>query len=80
MKTQSKTEQLIEALEGAGFEPRSYSGRGMYGAECVAAKGDEFAITEALAGQGFGRPLADQLGKGVIVYWPQHKWPEDQDD
>jgi hypothetical protein len=27
--------KLIEALEDAGYEPRSYSGRGMYGRECV---------------------------------------------
>lgn len=29
------TQQLIEAIENAGHQARSYSGRGMYGRECV---------------------------------------------
>lgn len=28
-------DKLIEILEDAGYEPQSYSGRGMYGKECV---------------------------------------------
>ena len=30
-----RTEKLVEALESAGYEPQSYSGRCMYGRRCV---------------------------------------------
>lgn len=30
-----KVDILKEIIENAGFEPRSYSGRGMFGEECV---------------------------------------------
>lgn len=34
--------KLIEALEEAGYEPRSYSGRGMYGRTCVGVTTDRY--------------------------------------
>lgn len=33
--------ELIDRLEDAGYEPRSYSGRGMHGAECVSVSTDD---------------------------------------
>lgn len=33
-------QRIKEAFEDAGFEPRSYSGRSMYGEECLAVLGD----------------------------------------
>ena len=35
MKGQANVEQFLDAIEGAGYTPRSYSGRGMYGKVCV---------------------------------------------
>lgn len=31
---------IKQAFEAAGYEPRSYSGRGMYGKECLGVSGD----------------------------------------
>lgn len=30
-----KTRDLTDAIDGAGYQPRSYSGRGMFGRKCV---------------------------------------------
>ena len=72
----SKAERLIEKLEDAGFEPRAYSGRSMYGKECVAVSGriSEYEVGQAV-GKGFGKPLTDSMGLGIVVYWPNHEWP-----
>lgn len=81
MTKTSKSEKLIEALESAGYSPRAYSGRGMYGDECVTVSGNigerELGIQ---IGEGFGPYRTDSLGKGIAVYWPSHKWPEGRDD
>ena len=64
-------EALIARLKAMGLEPRDYSGRGMYGRECVAVSIDcepgdyEFP-------RGWSQ---DQLGRGIIVYWPSVLWP-----
>lgn len=69
---------LIDALESAGYEPRPYSGRGMYGKDCVAVSGQfisPFKVGQDI-GEGFGAPREDSLGKGIVLYWPSYKWPE----
>lgn len=39
-------QRLIELLEDAECEPRSYSGRGMYGRRCVAVVPDDYNSSE----------------------------------
>ena len=39
-------QRLIELLEDAECEPRSYSGRGMYGRKCVAVVPDDYNSRE----------------------------------
>lgn len=73
---------LIRALEEAGYEPRSYSGRGMYGKSCVGCELDADAELWTLACEVSARsddtpprPHTDSLGLGLIVYWPRFEWP-----
>lgn len=85
------TERFIELIEDAGYRVRSYSGRGMYGRQCV---GVELDSTAALVS--FGRNVAlgatqeeqaqlaqmsesvDSLGLGLILYYPYVNWPKDR--
>lgn len=75
-------QELIDALYEANCDPRSYSGRGMYGDQCVGvALGDtrqvwDIAQTFARAELNVPAPLTDSLGRGIIAYWPSVKWPE----
>ena len=76
--------ELIRVLETNGFEVRSYSGRGMYGAKCVGCALDsvsdifQLGIVAGDAGlDGLPSPQVDNLGLGVICYWPELAWPED---
>lgn len=42
-------DNIEQLLENAGFEPRSYSGRGMYGKQCLAVEaGSPFDILSAV--------------------------------
>lgn len=87
---------LIDAIRDAGYDARKYSGRGMYGACCVALivprEDDPFS-----AGVAVGRKLdavadlndvalslptsrSDSLGLDTIVYFPSLDWPEGVDD
>jgi hypothetical protein len=66
----------MEAIRMAGHRPRAYSGRGMLGAHCVSVHLDSpqtlLELGPALATR-FGtipRPTLDQLGMGVVAYWP----------
>lgn len=74
-------QDIRDALSLLGYEPRSYSGRGMYGKECVAVdvewSSDEWTIGQALAlrfGQTTPAPDSDSMGRGKILYWPQLEW------
>lgn len=68
---------LMEAIREMGHDPRSYSGRGMGGARCVAVDLDNLrdlwrlaqAIPEAPA------PETDSMGMGIVAYWPRIAWP-----
>lgn len=67
---------------------RSYSGRGMYGRQCVAISGEyinPFVVALLLAERAplhgidvidIPVPDTDSLGRGIVVYWPQVEWPE----
>lgn len=78
--------RLIEALESEGYDPSSYSGRGMYGKSCVAVRNvtvweiAKTLFTEEYDGEfdDLPEPQQDQLGRGIVLYWPSYAWPEDK--
>jgi hypothetical protein len=81
-KSKEEVQQFIDALEDAGYEVTSYSGRGMYGKECVSVNGDvsEWEIARALwfndEHEDVPAPRRDQLGLGIVLYWPSYEWPK----
>ena len=91
-KTAEQVKELIEALEDEGFEVRSYSGRNMFGKQCVSVRSDEDAreateweIAKALFSEEYDgkwdslpAPHRDQLGLGMVYYWPSYEWPKDE--
>lgn len=76
-------QELIDAIEDAGFEARDYSGRAMFGSVCVGvdldSDGDLWRLATALgeAGINVGAPRTDSMGRGIIAYWPSIKWPSE---
>ena len=81
--------RFIEVLEDNGYEPRRYSGRGMYGRVCVGAvlpSGTSAFVMGLQVAQEMGEDsiydLAeygvseDSLGLDTIIYWPSMGWPE----
>lgn len=84
-KDEKQVKGLIEALESYGYDPQSYSGRGMYGKECVSVHdGSIWDIAKDLFSEGedgafnsLPEPRQDQLGLGVVLYWPSYEWPKD---
>lgn len=78
--------QVAKAVLNYGLEARSYSGRGMYGAQClgvdIGSWGEVMHITCALVAANVDvedikelgeRMLYDNMGRGMIVYWPALK-------
>lgn len=91
MKVQLSSKQFREVeliVNDVGCEVRAnYSGRGMYGATCLALTserglGDLVMFVQALAREtdvsetldelsdALDRVREDQLGRGVVYYWP----------
>jgi hypothetical protein len=83
-------QHVIEALAGE-FDVRAYSGRGMYGQQCVGVDtegvGDLMKIAVLLVRHGIdpfdvaglGDALhTDSMGRGVILYWPSLKLTPEQ--
>lgn len=82
-------ERLIDAIEGAGYDVRSYSGRGMFGEECVAFEADGesaiAAVVKIIANAGrddldglldvLRRASTDSMGLGIVIYFPRVAWP-----
>jgi hypothetical protein len=78
------------ANDGVCGQPRPYSGRVMYGEQCIAVSGDyldEWALAVALGHQcrcwgldirDLPSPDSDSLGRGRVLYWRQYGWPDDQ--
>lgn len=79
------------ARNGHCSEPRPYSGRAMYGKQCVSISGDyclsewEIALQIGYLARCFGidardigTPHTDSLGRGTVIYWPRYEWPEDR--
>jgi hypothetical protein len=84
---------LQTVLEHAGIETRSYSGRAMYGAKCVAcdqaelgeilsvlvrAEGIDEDERDDLAHEAEGI-RSDSMGLGVVYYWPKVAFVEEED-
>lgn len=76
------SEQLITLLKRLGHSPRSYSGRGMYGRQCV---GIDLELYDGLwnlareigaEGVQLEMPDTDNLGRDIIAYWPRFEWPD----
>lgn len=60
-----------QKLENAGISTRSYSGRGMYGAECLAAVARTAQDVYAeLSAREIRAARTDSMGLDVVVYWP----------
>ena len=86
MTKEETAERLIEIIRDHGLKARSYSGRGMYGAECVGVDVDSAGEVMCLARDmedSFGKvlePTFDNMGLGLIAYWPRVRWPDDLED
>lgn len=58
-----------------------YSGRGMYGQECVAIDTDyPNALIEQAASRGVMGARVDRMGRGYVVYWPSIQATETEKD
>lgn len=88
-----EVQQIIDALRNYGFNVRSYSGRAMYGANCVGLDVESFgAVMNIAVGliEGGIDPTevcelgenmrTDNMGLGYIVYWPALELSEKQHD
>jgi len=89
-------DDFIERLALNDLVPYSYSGRGMYGRNCVGVNvesvGDILAGVYAVGydcgqdddGPDFAwfleRTCWDQMGLGWVYYWPDAEWPEGRED
>ena len=80
------TQDLINLLEDAGYDTHPYSGRGMFGKQCVSVQSDErlLLVLSDIVGciedqmqraELLRRAQTDQMGTGIVVYWPFAKWP-----
>lgn len=78
-------------LRKAGYEPRSYSGAGMFGRKCVAVETTDPPAVVALYMARetdesdnlvaiFRGARQDQLGTGSILYFPTVSYDEDDDE
>ena len=84
-KDKGQVQKFIDVLEEAGYEPESYSGRNMYGKCCVSVNNaiSSWEIARALWLNNFDsddldipEPRQDQLGLGIVLYWPSYEWPK----
>ena len=82
-------EKIVDALDMAGFDYRSYSGRGMYGEYCLGIDCDNVTkcivdICIAIVNDENTDPCdlmellrdarSDSMGLGAIVYFPNIPW------
>lgn len=79
-------ERLTEIIESAGYEAESYSGRGMYGKQCVSFSAevrDMSALADLVeraedtdeAADILRGMTTDRLGLGTVFYWRRVAWP-----
>lgn len=71
-------EGFVSEADLRGYSVRTYSGRGMYGKECLAIAIDGsqkfaavgWACSQMPAWLELGGVLEDSMGLGIVVYWP----------
>lgn len=80
-------DKILDIADQFGLEAyRAYSGRGMYGRECIgiAIRGDDWTdereVIAAARKRGIRGECTDNLGRGVIIYWPDIADPFIDDD
>ena len=67
------TMDLVDAIVNRELVPFAYSGRFMYGQDCVACVVDEGSDMEDLPKEG---ATVDNMGKGYVVYWTRAEWTD----
>lgn len=82
--TLTRLDAILEIADDLNATPyRAYSGRGMYGAECVGLCTSDYAnehdIISAARRRGIKGERTDSLGRRVIVYWPAILDPNGED-
>ena len=81
---------LQSTIENAGYETRSYSGRGMYGKQCLGISSENVIktivdILRWVFGEGdddlyyalskaMQSAKTDSMGHGFIIYFPDHEY------
>jgi hypothetical protein len=89
--TPDQLDELRDAVSDVDGTLRPYSGRAMYGQECLGidldSEADAFRIALAIQSSdladALSRPRYDSMGLGIIVYFPNVAVPEgvtDDDD
>lgn len=85
---------VFEAFHDADLEPYSYSGRAMYGRQCIAITVDDTfsgiaLVLEVLADAGedtggivdlISNTRQDSMGLSVVLYWPDLEWSTEFDE
>lgn len=69
----SKLDKIMDLCEEYNLELyEDYSGRGMYGTECIGVEGDTYDIQGATGAlrKILGNNRQDSMGLGSIIYWP----------
>lgn len=88
--------ELQELAQIAELKVRSYSGRGMFGKECVGISADNVGDTLAdllqaakdaeddesvdVVIDALRDMRTDNLGRGVVVYFPSFEWKDEEDE
>ncbi len=87
MPKPEEVQKLIDALEDAGYAPRAYSGRGMFGKRCVSISEVRVSAWDVAVALFTGNdldptdipePRQDSLGLGIVLYWPSYEWPKEE--
>ena len=80
--------EFAKIINEAGYEFRSYSGRGMYGTQCIGVVTDkgifqtladfiELCEDTADAAEMVEWTISDSMGRDIILYWPNYEWSEE---
>ena len=88
--TSADMQSLKNALDGFDAEISAYSGRGMYGRQCLGISGNFglFELGVAIGSYGNERlvealigyaPSTDSMGTGKVIYWPQVSIPKESE-
>lgn len=67
-------EEIFREIADLSLFPRSYSGRGMFGKRCL---GVDCSFRESESFAAYFNAKLDQMGKGMIAYWPNEVEPTD---